>query len=217
MGDAAIELAGQLPEGCHVVAVTPLREALSVFHAALTPALRRKIFPHKEAPPALPFAKQVFDLAWACADVTPLCQPKAVIERVFQSLRPGGRLYIVTPLAGSFATLRQAFNTGQTHVGISALGAPTSLDEPVMQTADAWVAMAMQAGAARAHVREFAIDIAIKKPIAQDRLFAVHLLPYWCDGDLAAASGWLQAIDPQVESIHIKMGCVQPLKNGLEG
>lgn len=212
-GLPALTLVRLLPAGSRIVAVSDQREALKLLHQSLTPPLRRSIFPRKVGMAGLPFAANVFDLAWACLDVMPLAQPAATLTRVLHSLRPGGRLCLVTPLAPSFTELTDAALQDQ-HTRYAAQQTILTARPPLL-SAETWHDLLIGAGAATVDLQQCELELVTAAPVALDRLFGCHLLPLWLGVapiDRQVADQILSQMPAVPTTVRVRLGCAVATK-----
>jgi len=207
-GFGTFPMSERLPEGSTVVALSDDRFELKELHRQLTPELRTRIFPHKEAAKRLPFADGVFDLVCACLP-NRLWEPlRPVIREALRVVRPGGDFAVCVPLNGSFLELQAAL--GSSDQDDEQLAMQRMMAE-ITQLADAeeWVRLVERSGGVDTEVKRASVELEIVPPASKDRLIARHVLPLWLGEKRSEKTD--QTLDgavtePLKTTIHI--GCI---------
>lgn len=210
-GTSTLTLLGCLPRGSRVVALSENRSDLRVFHEQLSKAMRRVIFPRKEKRDRLPFAQQVFDVAWASLAFEWFHPVRPVLRAALRVLKPGGRLLLSAPLRPSFNEWTQVvgprLNGYEKDPAFSSL---VSEPSPSLLDLDEWKAALERCGGLDVKIQNAPIEIGLAPPLSQHLLFTRCVLPLWTGRDPARASLALQLLDKTVKAplrLTMHVGC----------
>ncbi len=194
-GASTLTLLPHLPSGSRIIALSEDRASLRVFHDRLDPSLARTVFPRKEERARLPFARNVFHLAWASLATDRFVALRPTLRQALRVLQPGGLLVIAAPLAD---TILELVNTiaerleADTQTLRALLGRTVALDLPT------WVTTLERSGAIEvtAQTSQFAITLA--PPLSNAPVLSQHLLPLWVGDDVTQQAKLLRLLDTHI-------------------
>jgi SAM-dependent methyltransferase len=211
-GASTLALFQRLPPGSRVVGISEERTELKLFHEQLSRQQRRVVFPRKEKRDRMPFAANVFDVAWAALSREQLRPTRPTVRAALRVLRPGGLLLLAVPLRDAFGKLLKAIGPGLTgHEDNPAFGALMA-EPPDLMGADAWYADMQRCGAVEVEVHTDTIETRLTLPLSRQALFTRHLLPVWLGADDTLQAHALRLLDETVKdplTVEVRIGCIR--------
>ncbi|MBI3180515.1 MAG: methyltransferase domain-containing protein [Deltaproteobacteria bacterium] len=196
-GASTLALLPRLPQGSRVVALSEDRAVLRVFHERLDPALARVVFPRKEQRARLPFARNVFAVAWASLATDHFEDIRATLRQALRVLQPGGLLVVAAPLAD---TLLDLVNTISERMRADTQTMRALLARTVALDLEAWRHTLERCGAIEVVAKASTFPLTLEPPLSSQPVLAQHLLPLWVGDDVAQQAKLLRLLDTHIDT-----------------